>query len=287
MEPTTVLNLAVQLAVPRLGDLALVDLLGRRGLELAAVASYSPSATQELEELRDRYPVDPTGPHPVAQAVRENKPIWVRNRTDLGLKEISQSEEHLAFMRRQGYRSSVVCPLRDERGTAIGAFSVLRFASRLPFGPLERDLVTELVKRTSRAYANATLYDRLRSRLSMLEEAFDSVDCGITLLDGRGFRLYANRVAARLIGKEEPAEVCGRLAGWLERPEPFVDISGRPLPPTAFPPLAVLEGRAEQSVLPISCRAGGVLVKATAIERADGRFVLCQLTPLRDGSKAI
>jgi len=285
LDPTSVLNVAVQLAVPRLGDLALVDLLGPRGLESGAIAGLCPRVTGGLERVRDRSPVDPASSHPVALAVRENRSVWVRDLPAYGLERIAQSEEHLAYIREQAYSAAVVVPLHGPSGKVVGAFSVLRFAGRLPFGPLEKELAEELAKRTEVAYGNALLYDQARSRLSLLESAFDLLECGVTVIDSRGVRVYANPAAAKLLGKEGAEELCGRVPSWLSgagtgRKEDRD--GGEP-----FPPLAVLAGRAQRLAGRVRCPRGDLYVQARALERAEGRFVLCELVPVGGAAGAI
>lgn len=276
LEPSAVLSIAVQLAVPTLGDLCMVDLLKPGGYEAAAVASVPPEAALRLEEIRLEAPLDPAGPHPVAEAGRSGQPLWVPEFDDRALELIAASPEHLQFMRESGYRCSYLVPLRDAEGKVFAVFSALRFVDRLPFGPQERELAGQLAQRTAQAYQNATLYAQANELRTLFEAAFDGASVGLTILDREGRRLYANPAAARLAGYDDPRALCGQPASWVAgEPPPATDLAGNELAPEQFPPLAALAGGGASEAL-VGCN-GGLLVRARPLSIGQLRFVLCEL----------
>lgn len=165
LDPDTTLRRIVELSVPRLGELCVIDLLDAEGQIVGATAAArDPGMAADLERLRERFPLDPAGRHPVAQVLREGRPVLVSEMPDELLVDIAESEEHLAFMRRVGYRSAIVAPLRA-RGRTLGALFILHIAGRGEYGPADLALAEELATRAAMALDNARLY-RERSEIA-------------------------------------------------------------------------------------------------------------------------
>ena len=73
----------VDMLVPALGDVAMVDLLDEEGA-IVRVASKSrgTKAAEAMAKVRAATPIDPDGPHPVAEAIRTGEPMEIeRSRT--------------------------------------------------------------------------------------------------------------------------------------------------------------------------------------------------------------
>lgn len=165
LDPDTTLRRIVELSVPRLGELCVIDLLDAEGQIVGATAAArDPGMAADLERLRERFPLDPAGRHPVAQVLREGRPVLVSEMPDELLVDIAESEEHLAFMRRVGYRSAIVAPLRA-RGRTLGALFILHIAGRGEYDPADLALAEELATRAAMALDNARLY-RERSEIA-------------------------------------------------------------------------------------------------------------------------
>jgi PAS domain S-box-containing protein len=174
LDPHETLRSAAALAVPELGELAVIDLVHEDGRIEGAVAAVAtdPEHAKMLERLRQESPVDAEGPHPVARVLRSGRSEVVPELTDETLQEIAQSDEHLEFMRALRYRSALVAPLQA-RGRTLGALSVLHLGEGT-YGPEDLILVEELARRAALAYDNARLYAelaRLRELDRFLSEA--------------------------------------------------------------------------------------------------------------------
>jgi PAS domain S-box-containing protein len=175
LDPTETLSSVAELAVPDLGELAVVDLLHEDGRIEGAVASVAadPANAATLERLRSDFPLDPDGPHPVARVLRSGRSEVLPELSDATLREIAQSEEHLEFMRRLHYRSAIVAPLRT-RGRTLGALSILHLGEGGPYDPEDLVLVEELARRAALALDNARLFaelSRTRENEGFLSEA--------------------------------------------------------------------------------------------------------------------
>jgi serine phosphatase RsbU (regulator of sigma subunit) len=188
LDLTTTMGQVASLTVPKLADLCVIDLGDEDGsIKDVAVASIEEDLARELEELRVSYPLDPYGPHPVAQVIRDGSPVLLAEMSSTLLSSFAQGSEHARFMIEHGYRSAVVAPLLARERT-LGALSVLRLGSGRPYGAEDMALVLELARRAALAIDNARLFSELhRVQLaeSFMAEASrvlaSSMDYGETL----------------------------------------------------------------------------------------------------------
>jgi PAS domain S-box-containing protein len=159
LDPARTLQTIVELAVPLLAELCVLDLPrpdGRLGNSVAAATH--PGVAERLCELRRRWPLEPDGSHPVARVLRSGRALVV---SDLdkpgGLDEVAQSDEHRDFMLEAGYRCAVVLPLVARHHT-LGIMSLLHVRADLRFDESDVALLEDLAARAAQAYDNARLY---------------------------------------------------------------------------------------------------------------------------------
>jgi serine phosphatase RsbU (regulator of sigma subunit) len=159
LDPLQTMQTVARTAVPRLADLCVIDLLREDGtIGDSVAAAVEQRLTRRLEKLRAREPLDISGPHPVAQALRSEEPLWVYDLTDPAtLRRAAQSEEHMGFMRRAGYRSAVVIKL-TARGHVLGALSFLRLDGGRELESEQLPIMQDLANRAAMALDNANLY---------------------------------------------------------------------------------------------------------------------------------
>src|SRR5262249_12479970 len=101
LDPGETMQNVVSRAVPTLGELSVVDLLNDDGtITKIAVAGEDPEAARDLGLVRQRFPVDPDGVHPVANVIRTGQPALLAELTDEIMRKIAQSDEHLELMHR-------------------------------------------------------------------------------------------------------------------------------------------------------------------------------------------
>jgi PAS domain S-box-containing protein len=172
LDPHATLQAITELTVPDLCELCVIDLVDEDGVPSGAVAAAAedPKLASSLQQLRDRYPIDPEGNHPVARVLRTGEPELLPELTDDVLQAIAQGEEHLEFMRRFRYRSAAVAPLRARRRT-LGVLSVLHLHADRTYDDEDLDLLRQLASRAAVAYDNARLYSERSHIAGTLQES--------------------------------------------------------------------------------------------------------------------
>jgi PAS domain S-box-containing protein len=160
----------VATAVPELAEICVIDFLredGDYGNSVAAGAD--PAAAARLEEIRREAPLDPTGEHPVAQAMREDRPLIWRDLTEPAVVEqIAQNDDHRQLMSEAGYNSAAVVPL-IARGRKLGAVSFLHARADLRYDAGDLEFLAELGDRAAMALDNARLYSERAQIASSLQ----------------------------------------------------------------------------------------------------------------------
>jgi PAS domain S-box-containing protein len=153
-------------AVPELAEICLIDFLRPDGyLGNSIVAAADPEVAAQLQEVREQTPIDPEGPHPVAQVLRSGLPMSWRDLGDPDVVEtVVQSETHRRLMRDAGYHSAAVVPL-VARGRTLGILSFLHASSDLRYDSDDLAFLSELGDRAAMALDNARLYQE-RDRIA-------------------------------------------------------------------------------------------------------------------------
>ena len=134
----------------------------------SVVAGADPDAAARLEEIRRKTPLDPGGEHPVAQVLREGRPMIWRDLKAPGIvDQVAQNDDHRQLMDDAGYSSAAVVAL-VARGRTLGALSFLHARTDLRYDPADLEFLAELGDRAAMALDNARLYrerDRIASNL--------------------------------------------------------------------------------------------------------------------------
>jgi serine phosphatase RsbU (regulator of sigma subunit) len=161
------------LAVPEHAAMCVIDILEADGsIRGAAVEAVDPETAAGMREMRTRFPLDPAGPHPVAQVLREERSALLQL-DEPTMARLAASSEHLDFMQRTQYQSAIVAPLRA-RNRTFGAISWLRFEDQPAYGDEDQALVEELASRAALALSNAHLFaeaQRARQRNELARAA--------------------------------------------------------------------------------------------------------------------
>ncbi|HEX2391317.1 MAG TPA: SpoIIE family protein phosphatase [Solirubrobacterales bacterium] len=169
LDPAETARTIVATAVPELAELCVMDFVREDGsLGDSVVAGADPEAAARLEAIRREKPLDPGGEHPVAQVLREGRPMIWRDLTAPDVVEkVAQNEKHRQLMEDAGYNSAAVVAL-VARGRTLGALSFLHARSDLRYDPDDLDFLAELGDRAAMALDNARLYserDRIAKNL--------------------------------------------------------------------------------------------------------------------------
>ncbi len=166
LDPDETARTIAATAVPELAELCVLDFVRDDGtIGDSIVAGVDPEAAARLERIRREAPLDPAGPHPVAQVLREGRPmIWRDLTSPAVVADVAQSQAHLQLMRDAGYNSAAVVGL-VARGRMLGAVSFLHARNDLRYDPADLELLSELGERAAIALDNARLY-RERDRIA-------------------------------------------------------------------------------------------------------------------------
>jgi PAS domain S-box-containing protein len=166
LDPDETARSIVETAVPAVAELCVIDFVRRdRRIGDSFVAGTDPEAARRLEEIRRASPLDPSGTHPVAQVIREGRPmVWADLTSPESIAEVAQNDDHRRLMAEAGYRSAAVVPL-TARGRTLGALSFLHAHSHLRYDSADLELLNELAERAALALDNARLYQE-RARIA-------------------------------------------------------------------------------------------------------------------------
>jgi PAS domain S-box-containing protein len=272
LDPATTMGQVARLTIPRLADLCVIDLLDEDGsIKDVAVASADEQIARELEILRERYPLDPAGEHPVAQVLRSGEPVLLEEMTSMLLSSFAQGSEHARFMIDQGYRSAVVAPLTARERT-LGALSVLRLGDGQRYGEDDVELVCELARRAALAIDNARLFSDLRRVEQRLETILVNLAEAITVVDEHGQTVFANQAAADLLGVEDPGELTAAAPGTIMERFVVLDEQGHELDLERMPGRRLFAGESAQPLLVRN------IVRATGEER----WLIVRSSPIAD-----
>jgi PAS domain S-box-containing protein len=272
LDPTTTMGQVAQLMVPRLADLCVIDLRDEDGaIKDVAVVATEEGLARELAQLRARFPLDPTGEHPVARVIGSGEPVLLAEMTDILLRSFAQGSEHARFMVEHGYRSAVVAPM-VARGRTLGALSTLRLGESERYDSADLDLVCELALRAAPAIDNARLYSDLQHLEERLEAVLANIAEAITLVDSRGRTVFANQAAADLLGFATPDELTRARPGTIMSRFIVEDEQGRELGLESMPARRLFRGEQPDPLLVRN------VVRATGEER----WLIVRSSPIPD-----
>jgi PAS domain S-box-containing protein len=307
------------LAVPRLADWCLVDVLGSDGsLRQLALAHRDPSKEPLIRELRDRYPPEKERPHPVWKVLLSGEPLLAERVTEDDLAGRARDGEHLRLLLQLGIRSHIVVPL-TARGRILGALSFISGDTDRRYGQEDLILAEDLGRRAGIAVDNSQLYqaelaarrqaERDHARVEFLSEAMASLSaavpdyeatlervaklavptlgdiCVIDVLEEDG-SIRRIAVAHADPGQAEPAQALRRFPPDSTRHNPVLTVlrTGRPIVISDVTPRIVEEValNEEQLAMLRATRASALMIfPLIARQRTLGTISLLSLSPHR------
>jgi serine phosphatase RsbU (regulator of sigma subunit) len=160
-----------KLAVPALADVSMVDGLTSDGqiVRLAAWSGGSEAADLFLR-LRAEVPIDPHGPHPVAEVIRTGEPQLLDQLSDQRIEEITTKEEERQALYRHRFRSCLLLPL-GARGHVIGCLALWIMHPANAFDEIARRTAKRLADRAALALDNARLHEQQAHIASVLQHS--------------------------------------------------------------------------------------------------------------------
>lgn len=158
-----------QLAVPRLGDWCVVDVVERGELQLAAAAHRDPDKTQLIHEWRSRG--EPNLTHGAGNVVRTGASKLLPEIDDAVLRASTRDDTDLHMLSELGFRSAIVVPL-VARGTVLGALTLVHDAeSDRRHSRDDLALAEDLANRAGVALDNARLFQDRAAVANVLQRA--------------------------------------------------------------------------------------------------------------------
>lgn len=212
----TVVHLA-ELAVPRLADLCLLDLVTEHGLIRPAARHADPARQHLADRLREVHLPMSGAPHPTVQACERKRTVWVREVTDEWLRAIARDERHLAVVRELDLTGLVAVPLLAG-GRLLGVLTLGSGRRRGSFTAADVEVAEQLALQVSQVVDKAQRLE-LETRTSHTLQA--------NLLPPAPPPVPGLAVAVRYLAASQGADVGGD----------FYDVV--PLPPEGTVALAV------------------------------------------------
>lgn len=199
LDPATTLRTLVRLAVPTLGDVCTVDVVGASGaLDMIAVAHVDRKQEEAVRLLRRQLPIArDDASHPAAKAIRTGKPQVRYQIGGAGAQAVTLDEAQLRLAVTLGARSAVFLPLLA-RGKVLGVLTLGQIEHR--YAPGDVTFLQEFARRAALALDNAALYEAEQRERSAAEDAAD-----------RARRLQI--VTAALSSAVTPAQVADAVVG--------------------------------------------------------------------------
>jgi len=276
------LQAIARLTIPELAELCVIDLLEPDGsIRGVGVAAADPDVATALRDLRDRFPLDPAGDHPVAQVLRTGEPTVLPEMSEEMLAAIAASPEHLRFMLKTKYHSAAVAPLQA-RGRTLGVISLLHLHPGSIYGEEDLRLVSQIARRAALALDTARIYGELNDTARTLQRGL--MPPALPTIEGAD-------IAAGYWPATRELEVGGDFYDVFERGgEALVavgDVCGKGARAAALTGLARHTLRTASAWERRPAMTLSVLNQAVLEERTDDRFLTAVFCALRCGSAGI
>ncbi len=170
------LGSVAKLAVRKVADWCLVDVLGSDGTLQRVAVSHADAAKVELaEELARRYPNRLGTLVDIVNVVHTGTSELYTELTDDVIGHGARDPDHAAVVRSLGLRSLMVVPMLA-RGRALGTITLATAETERRYGPADLALAEDLARRAAAAVDNALLYREAQA-------AFGAKDQAVALLD--------------------------------------------------------------------------------------------------------
>ncbi|MDQ5857880.1 MAG: PAS domain S-box protein [Acidobacteriota bacterium] len=159
-----------RLAVPGMADWCVVDVVDAEGnLQRLAAAHADPEKVAWVQELRKRYPEDPSSPYGAAEVLRTGNPQVLTEIPDSLLRSSARDEEHYRILRELGLSSFLSVPL-EAPGRRIGVLTLVSAESGMRYGPDDVAFARRLAHHASLAIDNSRLYQEARAAVAARDD---------------------------------------------------------------------------------------------------------------------
>jgi PAS domain S-box-containing protein len=179
------------LVLPRLADIAMIDLVEADGSLRRAAGLHHDAAKQALlDQYQWRYPADVKRSHPLVQVAETGVSVLYSPIPDTAVEAIIQDEQHRALYEALAPHSAMVVPLSG-RDRVLGVLTLTRVRGSRPYDRADLALAEEVARRASLALENSRLYEELEQEREQLQRIIDTIPVMITIYqpDTRVIRL--------------------------------------------------------------------------------------------------
>lgn len=151
------LRTVADLAVERIADWAIIDIMEDGALRRLAARHRDPERVRVAEELARRWPPDPDAPGSADEVARTGESRLIAEVTDEILDRAARDPEHKAVLKELGMRSAMQTPMRA-RDTVLGVLTFIAAESGRRYDEDDLRLAEGLAERAALAIDNAHLY---------------------------------------------------------------------------------------------------------------------------------
>src|SRR5829696_7974423 len=160
-----------ELGITGLGDVAMVDLLMTDGsIQRMAARGRDTEVADLFLSLRASAPIDPHGPHPVAEVIRTGRTMSLDQLSDRDIEGITTRESERELLRKYRFSSCIVLPL-GARGSMLGALTLWIIRPTKVFDETARRTAKRLADRAALALDNARLHEQQAHIASVLQHS--------------------------------------------------------------------------------------------------------------------
>jgi PAS domain S-box-containing protein len=209
----TTLSTVARLAVPHFADWCGVDIADRDGtLNRLAVAHTDPEKVIWAHEIYERYPPDPNETQGLYNVFRTGESEFYPDIPDELLVRFARDEEHLKIMRKIGFCSVMLVPLKTQ-GKTLGVLTFVNSEKSRHHSLEDLALAEDLANRAALAVDNARLYRAEKQTRQAAERTSDLLKRLQSVSESLSQALTPSQVASAVV--EQGLNSLGAHAGTI------------------------------------------------------------------------
>lgn len=161
LELEETLQAIARVALPYLGDMAMVDVL-ENGVIRRVAASVAGLPEGDLLERARAFPPHLGDGGPQDQAISRRERVLIDTPDEHWAARAARSDEHRALIQQMHLGAVLTVPLNHDGGDPLGAITFARVRGREPFADTDLHLADEIARRATLALEKARLYQTAR-----------------------------------------------------------------------------------------------------------------------------
>ncbi|RZU32530.1 SpoIIE family protein phosphatase [Blastococcus saxobsidens] len=202
------------LAVDRLADVCLIDLVTEHGLTRPAVRHRDPARQPLLDVLREKQLAGQAPGHPGVRALRERRTQWVRDVDETRLEAMTLAGDHRDIVRQLDIGSVVSVPMLTE-GRRLGVITLATDREREPFTAADVEVAEQLALHLSQVVDKARRFEFAEQTSHTLQES---------LLPPRPPQVPGLRTSVRYVAATQGVDVGGDFYDVVRLPGDLVGL---------------------------------------------------------------